>query len=336
MTGSAGFIGGYLVEDLLSRGWDVVGIDNFSKYGPVQRSYDSHPNYHFVEGDARDTDLLIDLLDGCDHFIAAAAMIGGIAYFHAHAYDLMAINERIIASSCDAAIAAMRTGTLQKVTYISSSMAYGSTDRWPSVEGDELTIPPPPSSYGFQKLAVEFWARAAWDQYKVPYTIVRPFNAVGVGETRALGDVEQESGNVKLALSHVVPDLIQKVLKGQDPLHILGDGSQVRCYTHGSDLARGIIACMTSEAARNEDFNISVQQPTTVLELADAIWHKIKGADVPLRVTNDEPFAHDIQKRIPSVDKARTLLGFEATTTLDQMLDELIPWIEDALANDLL
>jgi len=133
-----------------------------------------------------------------------------------------------------------------------------------------------------------------------------------------------------------VPDLIQKVLKGQDPLHILGDGSQVRCYTHGSDLARGIIACMTSEAARNEDFNISVQQPTTVLELADAIWHKIKGADVPLRVTNDEPFAHDIQKRIPSVDKARTLLGFEATTTLDQMLDELIPWIEDALANDLL
>ena len=336
MTGSAGFIGGYLVEDLLSRGWDVVGIDNFSKYGPVQRSYDSHPNYHFVEGDARDTDLLVDLLDGCDHFIAAAAMIGGIAYFHAHAYDLMAINERIIASSCDAAIAAMRTGTLQKVTYISSSMAYGSTDRWPSVEGDELTIPPPPSSYGFQKLAVEFWARAAWDQYKVPYTIVRPFNAVGVGETRALGDVEQESGNVKLALSHVVPDLIQKVLKGQDPLHILGDGSQVRCYTHGSDLARGIIACMTSEAARNEDFNISVQQPTTVLELADAIWHKIKGADVPLRVTNDEPFAHDIQKRIPSVDKARTLLGFEATTTLDQMLDELIPWIEDALANDLL
>ena len=336
MTGSAGFIGGYLVESMLARGWSVVGIDNYSKYGPVHRSYDEHPNYHFVEGDARDTELLTDLLDGCDHLIAAAAMIGGISYFHAHAYDLMAINERIIASSCDAAIAAAKKGKLQKVTYLSSSMAYGSTDKWPSVEGDELTIPPPPSSYGFQKLAVEYWARAAWDQYALPYTIVRPFNAVGVGETRALGDVEEESGNVKLALSHVVPDLIQKVLKGQDPLHILGDGSQVRCYTYGGDLAEGILAAMLHPAARNEDFNISNPTATTVLELAEVIWRKIKGADVPLRIAHDDPFEHDIAKRIPSVDKSRDLLGFEAKTTLDAMLDELIPWIKDALDKNLL
>lgn len=336
VTGSAGFIGGYLVEELLSRGWSVVGVDNFSKYGPVQRSYDDHPNYHFVEGDARDADLVAELLDGCDHFVAGAAMIGGISYFHEHAYDLLSINERIIAASCDAAIKVASQGTLQKVTYLSSSMAYGSTDRWPSVEGDELTIPPPSSSYGFQKLAVEYFARAAWDQYKVPFTIVRPFNAVGVGETRALGDVEVESGNVKLALSHVVPDLIQKVLKGQDPLHILGDGSQVRCYTYGGDLANGIIECMVNPAARNEDFNVSVPTATTVLELAEAIWKQTKGPDVPLRTVSDPPFAHDVQKRIPSVDKAKTLLGFEAKTTLDQMLSELIPWIEKALADGLL
>ena len=336
MTGSAGFIGGYLVERLLRQGWTVVGLDNFSKYGPVRRSYDDHPNYHFVEGDARDTDLVESLLEGCEHFIAAAATIGGISYFHAHAYDLMSNNERIMAASCDAAINALRKGTLEKVTYLSSSMAYGSTDKWPSVEGDELTIPPPGSSYGFQKLAVEYWARAAWDQYRLPYTIVRPFNAVGVGETRALGDVEEESGNVKLALSHVVPDLIQKVLKGQDPLHLLGDGSQVRCYTYGGDLADGIIAAMTHPAARNEDFNISVETPTTVLELAELIWHKIKGPEVPLRVVSDEPFAHDIQKRIPSVEKARRLLGFEARTTLGAMLDELIPWVADALAKGIL
>ena len=214
-------------------------------------------------------------------------------------------------------------------------MAYGSTDRWPSVEGDELRIPPPASSYGFQKLAVEYWARAAWDQYQLPYTIVRPFNAVGVGETRALGDVEEESGNVKLALSHVVPDLIQKVLKGQDPLHLLGDGSQVRCYTYGGDLAAGIIAAMEHPGALNEDFNISTPTATTVLELAELIWRKIKG-DMPLRVVSDEPFAHDVQKRIPSVEKARDLLGFEARTSLDEMLDELIPWIKDALDKDLL
>lgn len=336
MTGSAGFIGGYLVEMLLDRGWEVAGIDDYSKYGPVKRSYDDHPNYHFVEGDARDVGLVTELLSDCDHFIAAAAMIGGISYFHAHAYDLMAVNERIIAAACDAAIAVAREGRLQKVTYVSSSMAYGSTDRWPSVEGDELTIPPPTSSYGFQKLAVEYWARAAWDQYRLPYTIVRPFNAVGVGEQRALGDVEVESGNVKLALSHVVPDLIQKVVKGQDPLHILGDGSQVRCYTHGSDLARGIIAAMEHPAARNEDFNISSPTPTTVLELAELVWRKVKGPDVPFRYVSDPPFAHDIAKRIPSVAKARELIGFEARVSLDEMLDELVPWIREALDQNLL
>ena len=132
-----------------------------------------------------------------------------------------------------------RAAALEKVTYLSSSMVFESTDRWPSKEGDERLVPPPLSSYGFQKLAVEYFARAAWDQYQVPYTILRPFNCVGIGESRALGDVEIDSGNVKLAMSHVVPDLVQKILEGQDPLHLLGDGEQVRHYTYGGDLARG-------------------------------------------------------------------------------------------------
>ena len=138
-------------------------------------------------------------------------------------------------------------------------------------------MPPPLSSYGFQKLAVEYFARAAWDQYQLPYTIVRPFNCVGIGESRALGDEEILSGNVKLAMSHVVPDLVQKVVKGQDPLHILGTGEQVRHYTYGGDLARGIVTAMEHPAALNEDFNLSTAESTTVLELAEAIWRKIKG-----------------------------------------------------------
>ncbi|MGZ4437295.1 MAG: NAD-dependent epimerase/dehydratase family protein, partial [Nocardioidaceae bacterium] len=221
ITGSSGFIGGYVVEELLRRGHEVVGVDNFSKYGRVAKSYDDHPNYRLVEGDARDVELMTELIADCDHFIAGAALIGGISYFHAYAYDLLAANERIIAASCDAAIKAHEAGRLKKVTYLSSSMVFESTTHWPSVEGDERQVPPPLSSYGFQKLAVEYFARAAWDQYKLPYTIVRPFNCVGIGESRALGDVEVDSGNVKLAMSHVVPDIVQKVLKGQDPLHIL-------------------------------------------------------------------------------------------------------------------
>ena len=332
VSGSAGFIGGYLVEELLGRGYEVVGVDNFSKYGRVKKSYDDHPHYQLVEGDCQNVELMTSLLDGCDHFIAGAAMIGGISYFHTYAYDLLATNERIVAASCDAAIAAYKSGAgrLRKVTYMSSSMVFESADHWPSHEGQEREVPPPLSSYGFQKLAVEYFARAAWDQYKLPYTIVRPFNCVGTGESRALGDEEILSGNVQLAMSHVVPDLVQKVIKGQDPLHILGSGDQVRHYTYGADLAQGIVMAMEHPDAKNEDFNLSTAQGTTVRELAEAIWHKIKG-DAELRLVHDDPFEYDVQRRVPATEKAKRVLGFEAQTSLDEMLDEVIPWIADAV-----
>jgi len=333
VSGSAGFIGGYLVEELLNKRYSVVGIDNFSKYGKVAKSYDGHPDYRFVEGDCRDAELMTKLLMDCDHFIAGAAMIGGISYFHTYAYDLLATNERIIAASCDAAIRAHQDGKLTKMTYLSSSMVFESTPEWPSHEGQEREIPPPLSSYGFQKLAVEYFARAAWDQYKLPYTIVRPFNCVGTGESRALGDEQILSGNVKLAMSHVVPDLVQKVVKGQDPLHILGSGEQIRHYTYGGDLARGIVAAMADPDARNEDFNLSTAESTTVLQLAELIWKKIKGPGQPLRVVSDDPFEYDVQRRVPATEKAKRVLGFEATTSLDAMLDEVIPWISAAVEN---
>jgi UDP-glucose 4-epimerase len=332
VSGSAGFIGGYLVQELLSRGHDVVGVDNYSKYGPVTRSYDNHPHYRLVVGDAQDVDLMTDILSDCDHFVAGAAMIGGISYFHTYAYDLLATNERIIAASCDAAIEAFQRGRLQKVTYMSSSMVFESATSWPSYEGQEREVPPPLSSYGFQKLAVEYYAHAAWDQHRLPYTIVRPFNCVGVGEGRALGDIEVLSGNVKLAMSHVVPDLVQKVVKGQDPLHILGDGQQVRHYTYGGDLARGIATAVEYPDATNDDFNLSTDTSTTVLELAALIWCKLKGPDVPLRWVSDTPFEHDVQRRVPATDKAKRVLGFEADTSLSDMLDEVIPWVETAIS----
>jgi len=333
VSGSAGFIGGYLVQELLKRGHAVVGVDNYSKYGPVARSYDNHPAFRFVKGDCRDAGFLSELLADCDHFVAGAAMIGGISYFHSYAYDLLATNERIMAASCDAAIKAHRDGKLRKVTYMSSSMVFESAPAWPSYEGQEREIPPPLSSYGFQKLAVEYFARAAFDQYGLPYTIVRPFNCVGVGEGRALGEVKVLSGNVELAMSHVVPDLVQKVLRGQDPLHVLGDGSQVRHYTYGGDLAEGIVLAMEHPDAHCEDFNLSTAESTTVLALAEIIWRKIKSPGTPFRHVSDPAFTHDVQRRVPATEKAHKVLGFQAVTSLDRMLDEVIPWIEQAIAD---
>jgi len=327
VTGAAGFICGYLVPELLEAGHTVVGMDNFSKYGPVTKSYDSHPGYTFVRGDAKDEALMTELAADCDQVLAAAAMIGGISYFHEFAFDLLAENELILASSFRAAIDAHKNGHLERITVISSSMVFESSTVFPTPEGAQFTSPPPISTYGFQKLASEYFAKGAWEQYQLPWTIVRPFNCVGIGERRALRDAEIMSGNVKLAMSHVVPDLVLKVYKGQDPLHILGEGNQVRHYTYGGDLAHGIRLAMESPKALNNDFNLSTPESTTVLQLAESIWHKING-DRPFSYVSDRPFEHDVQMRVPDVRKAREVLGFEAPTTLDQMLDEVIPWIE--------
>jgi len=332
VTGSAGFICGYLVAELLDAGHEVVGVDNFSKYGPVRRTFDDDPRYRLVEGDAKDAALLTELAADCDQVVAGAAMIGGISYFHEFAYDLIAENERITSATFDAALSAFRDGRLQRITVLSSSMVYESASVFPTPEGAQLTSPPPRSTYGFQKLATEYFARGGLEQYGLPYTILRPFNCVGIGERRALRDHDVRSGNVKLAMSHVVPDLVQKVLKGQDPLHILGDGAQVRHYTYGGDLARGVRVAMESEQAVNEDFNLSTARSTTVRELAEIVWRKVYGPDKPLQLVSDAPYEHDVQMRVPDVRKAREVLGFEATTPLEDVLDEVIPWIREEIS----
>src|SRR5919106_6658875 len=101
VTGASGFIAGYLVAELLEHGYEIVGLDNFSKYGHVKKSYDAHPRFQLVEGDAKDLTLMKELIADCDHFVAGAAMIGGISYFHTYAYDLIAENERITATAFD-------------------------------------------------------------------------------------------------------------------------------------------------------------------------------------------------------------------------------------------
>lgn len=328
ITGGAGFIGSYTTEELLRAGHSVVCIDNFSKYGLVFRDYFKHPNFTLIVGDVQDPKVMETASQGCDYIIAGAAMIGGISYFHKYAYDLLATNERILASTFDCAIKRHKEGVLKRIVVISSSMVFERTEHYPSSEEDVTKIPVPMSTYGFQKLASEFFAKGAFEQYGVPFTIVRPFNCVGIGEQKALSEDIVPSGNISLALSHVLPDLVQKMVKGQRPLHILGDGSQVRCYTHGTDIARGIHICLDHPNAENQDFNISTARATTVHELASLVWsHFEKGTP---EFVSDEPYEYDVQKRVPDVSKARDLLGFEAQMSLEDSVTEVCKWVAQA------
>ena len=327
VSGSQGFVNGYVIPTLLDKGYKVIGIDNYAKYGKINRSFDTNKNFTFVEGDAKNTDLLKELLSDCDHFIASAAKIGGISFFNAYAADLMIENERLLASQFDAAIWAHKHKKLKKITAISSSMIYESATEFPSKEGHEEECPPPFTCYGFQKLAVHYFCKGAFSQYGLPYSIAIPFNCVGTGEYKALSDVEILSGNIKLALSHVIPDLIQKIYKGQYPLHVLGCGGQERHYTYAQDLADGIIAVMENmDGALNESFNLSTPHGHKVLEIAKLIWDKIGDKNKEFKYVCDAGYEGDVMKRVPDITKAKEILGFEAKTQINEILDTIIPF----------
>lgn len=328
-TGSHGFVAGYAIPKLLDAGHKVWGIDNFWKYGPTTREYDEHPNFTFFEADAKDAALLKKIMfeNKIQLFVAGAAIIGGITMFHELAYDIIAENEKLTCAAFDVCIDAfVNGGFFEKIVVVSSSMVFENVDNFPTKEDDILHCPPPSSTYGFQKLAVEYFCKGAWEQHKLPYTIVRPFNAIGVGEKRAKVEKDVYSGNIKMAMSHVLPDLVQKIYKGQYPLHILGSGEQVRHYTYTGDLADGILQCIFHPDAFNNDFNISTPKGHSVKELAEAVW-KFLGKKEELKFIHDTPYTYDVQKRVPDTTKATEVLGVNCSTSLDEALEEIIPWI---------
>jgi UDP-glucose 4-epimerase len=333
VTGSQGFIGSYLCSELLSHGYRVTGIDNFSKYGRVSRPHDNHPNFRLVAGDVLDVlnrsgyALSGYPFEDVDYIISLAAMIGGISYFHKYAYDLLATNERIMATTFDKAIDLFKNHNLKRIINLSSSMVFESTAVFPTPEDEIKRCPPPLSTYGFQKLATEYFCKGAYEQYGLPYTILRPFNCVGVGEEESISDGSMYVGNTKMLMSHVLPDFVYKALHldSSDEFPILGEGNQVRHYTNGKDLARGVRLALESDKATNEDFNLSHPCPVSVKELAEIVWGKVH--DTPLKIKSYPPFEYDVQYRSPDVTKAAKILGFHAEIDLEQSVDEVITWM---------
>jgi nucleoside-diphosphate-sugar epimerase len=333
-TGAAGFICSYLIPELLEAGHEVVGVDDLSRYGATALAYGGHPQFRLVQGDARDAAFLAELAHDCDQLVAAAALVGRMHTLSELAYDLLAENERLNAAAFDAAIDASLDGRLQRIVVLSSTMVYESAAVFPTPEGAERRSPPPESTYGFQKLATEYFARGAWEQYRLPYTILRPSSPVGRGGRGALQRLPQgAAGRSKLATNHAVPDLVIKILRGQDPVHLSGAGTQMRNYIAARELARGIRLAMESPDAVNQDFNLGTTKAISVVDLTARIWRRIHGPDRPFRYVSDEDYRYDVPYRVPDVRKAKAVLGFEATTTLDQMIDDVIAWIREEIAS---
>jgi UDP-glucose 4-epimerase len=311
VTGGAGFIGSEVTRQLVERGHQVRVVDDFSKPG-----HQAPPGVDFHQADLTRAGVASELFAGFEVCINLAAKIGGIGYFHEYPATILSENNKLYSATFEAAV----EHSFSRMAYISSSMVFEGATTFPSREDDLGATPPPISAYGFSKLSGEWYCRAFADQFDLPYTICRPFNAYGVSELPG-----EEVG-----YAHVLPDLVKKVLAGQDPVQILGDGHQTRTFTHVRDIARGIILAMESPAGVNQDFNISASRETEVLELAKIVFAACQTGR-EFRWVPMPGFTHDVQRRIPATGKARDTLGFEAEVGLEDGVSEVVQWLRHAV-----
>jgi UDP-glucose 4-epimerase len=299
VTGGAGTIGSAVVRRLLrDPDWEVKVADHRTPPDWMLHGCDLH------EGDLRDLAVAQAAVEGCTHVIHLAAIVGGIANFHKLPFTLTEVNNALTGAIVHAAV----DHDVQRFTYVSSSMVFERATQYPTTEAYLEDCPVPASAYGFSKLSGEVYTRAAHDQHGLRYTICRPFNAYGPGE---LPDRDEPG------IAHAVPDLIAKVLGGQQPLEIFGSGEQTRTLTHVDDIADGIVTATGSPAGENEDFNISASEELSVAAIARLIWEACGEDPERFELRHLPTFAVDVQRRWPS------------QVGLRRGLEDTVMWLRD-------
>jgi UDP-glucose 4-epimerase len=310
VTGGAGTIGAAVVRRLTADpDWEVRVAD---KAEPPQWIREA---CEVAAGDLRDPEFARTAMAGCKHVIHLAAIVGGIGNFHKLPFTLLEMNNGLYNGVFRAAL----DERVERLVYVSSSMVFERATEYPTTEEHIRDTPIPESAYGFSKLAGEFYATSLHEEFGIPYTICRPFNAYGPGEMP-----EDEPG-----IAHMVPDLIRKVLSGQRPLQIFGSGEQTRTITHIDDIADGIATAMSQPAGENEDFNISAAEELTVAEIARVIWEECGRAPEDFELEHLPSFRVDVQRRWPSVEKAKRLLGWKAQIGPREGIRQTVAWLRD-------
>jgi UDP-glucose 4-epimerase len=310
VTGGAGTIGAAVVRRLLA---DPAYEVRVSDQRPAPQWMREGCEVH--TGDLRVPEQARKAMRGCEQVIHLAAIVGGIANFHRLPHTLTEVNNALY----NAVIRAALDLEVERFTYVSSSMVFEQAEMFPTPEDYLPRCPTPISAYGFSKLTGEVYCRAAHDEHGLPFTICRPFNAYGPGETP-----DAEPG-----IAHAVPDLINKVLSGQRPLQIFGSGEQTRTLTHVDDIADGVVTAMSSPAGLNEDFNISAARELTIAETARIIWEACGEDPETFELEHLPTFAVDVQRRWPSVEKAQRLLGWHARIEVEDGIAATVRWLRD-------
>lgn len=311
ITGGAGFIGSTLIGRLVERN-KIVAFDNLRRNSLKDRDFHNHPNLTLVEGDVLDYDAVAHAMSGADVVVHAAA-IAGIDTVIQKPVTTMRVN---MVGSANVLEAAAQLDRCDRVVCFSTSEVFG-THGFQSSEVDKTSVGAVGEArwtYAVSKLAEEHLAHAYFVEQGLPTTAVRPFNVYGPGQ---VGE-----GAMRAFIMRAVRD---------EPIQIHGDGSQIRAWCYVDDMVEGVMRALTRPEAVGESFNIgNARAVVTIYGLANAVVRVLESRSEISFVRKDYA---DVELRVPSVDKARDLLGFEAQVDLEEGIRRTAEYYrEEALA----
>lgn len=310
VTGGAGFIGSHVVEQLLKSGKRVLAVDNLST-GMVGNLGAAAGQMEFIEGSVADAELIEEQVCRADAVIHLAASVGNRLVARR---PLESIENNLRGTS---RLLAACANYQRPVLLASSSEVYGRSKELPFREEGDLVLgrsTSPRWLYAVSKLTNEFEAMAYHRQNQLPAVVARFFNIAGPRQRGRYG--------------MVLPRFVKQALSGQ-PLTVYGEGDQLRCFCHVVELSRAVIKLLETPAAYGRIVNLGSGNLTTILELAKRVLARTGSQSeiefVPFEVVYG-PDYDDMDRRHPDTTVARELIGFEASRTLDDIIDDVIEW----------
>ncbi len=312
VTGGAGYIGSHLVDALIKQGDEVLVIDNLST-GKIEnlRHLLGHPAFHFINDSILNEPLLERFVPSMDRIYHLAAAVGVRNVLHD---PLAAINTNVRGTEV---VLGLAFKYWKRVVLASTSEIYGKAKHVPYHEDDDRVLGTTGVarwSYSMSKAIDEYFA-FAYAAKGLPVAIVRYFNSYGPRlDERGYGSV--------------VANFIRQALRGE-PITVHGDGKQTRCFTYIDDTVAGTLLAGEASGAVGEAFNIGSTRETSILDVAKTIKRLTRSKSsiefVPYASYYGEGF-EDTRRRVPSVDKAKRLLGFSPKVDLDTGLKKTIAW----------
>jgi UDP-glucose 4-epimerase len=310
ITGGAGFIGSHLAERLLKDGSQISAIDNLST-GSLKNieQIANHPNFHFVEGDIRDSNLLEQLTERCDciYHLAAAVGVRLIAERPVHTIETNIGGTEVVLDIAN------KFG--KKILIASSSEIYGKSEAVPFAEDDDIVLGSTIYSrwsYACSKAIDEFLGLAFYQQYGLPVVIARFFNTIGPRQTGQYG--------------MVVPRFVQAALKNE-PITIYGTGRQSRCFCFVGDVLDAVIGLMQNDSAAGRVYNVGSTEEITIDGLADKIIKLTASKSKKVYMSYDKAYGRpidDMARRVPNIERIKKTIAWQPKTSLETALKIII------------